>query len=655
MKLTISSLVLAGLFLTLHVSAVEKPDPRAIELWADKLFAQSLTEKRMSGAVLTVVQDGEIVVSKGYGYADLHKGTPVNPDTTRFRIGSTTKTFTATAIAQLMDKGEIHSLDDPANKYLKRVQLPGEAGARITLAHLLTHSAGFENLVFNIGTEDALELPLSEQVIGEFASSIINRPGQYSSYNNYGTALLGLIVEDVSGEAIADYFDRHIFRPLKMDSSILNMSPEPSEGLGVPYGFLPNGEPLAIPHRTVHPFFAPVGGINATGNDMGRYMLAQLDYGRSENAILSEQGFHRLHTQLRSNHALSSGFGMIFFTWLWNGERVVLHGGDWPGTHSGMVLFPDSQTGVFFSLMAEWPEVTIVESILGSARLEPVDGVVVDTPITNLGVIFNFMVKFFGTYEVPGSSPFQASDLSDYAGNYVGKSAPVSTMERLLNLTNSFMVVNVTVAEDGTGLMINEAGPYIEVAPGSFFNSDLVSPLDGMFLESPLFNFSMDESGEVDYLVPQIGFDVWQKSGPLDNPQSYLSVMLFLYLVFLTAAVTIFYPSITEQPNAKWVPSLMLFLLVLMPLTIMVGYSGSDTVVGELFFGRANRFILFALVANIIAICALYFVWQTVLAWRNGYWGSRRTAIAMRLHYTLLGIAAFLFIPIFVYFNLIGF
>jgi len=642
-------------FVASSMAAMERPDPLDIESWADELFAQSLTEKRMSGAVLTVVQDGEIVVSKGYGYADLLKGTPVNPDTTRFRIGSTTKTFTATAIAQLMDKGEIHSLDDPANKYLKRIQIPGEAGASITLAHLLTHSAGFENLVFNIGTEVVLELPLSEQVIGEFASNIINRPGQYSSYNNYGTALLGLIVEDVSGEAIADYFDRHIFIPLKMNNSILNMSPEPSAGLGVPYGFLPNGEPLAIPHRTVHPFFAPVGGINATGNDMGRYMLAQLDSGRSENAILSEQGFHRLHTQLRSNHGLSSGFGMIFFTWLWNEERVVLHGGDWPGTHSGMVLFPDSNMGVFFSLMAEWPEVTIAESILGSARLEPLDGEEIDTPITNLGVIFNFMVQFFGSYKVPDTPPFQASELGEYAGSYMGQSAPFSTMERLLGLTNTFLVVNVAVAEDGSGLMINEAGPYIEVAPGSFFNADLVSPLDGLFLDSPLFNFSRDDSGTVDYLVPQIGFDVWRKSGALDNPQFYLSAMLFLYLAFLTSAVTIFYPSIEEQPKAKWMPSLMLFLLVLMPLTIIVGYGGSDTVVGELFFGRTDRFILFALVANIIAISAMYFVWQVVLAWQNGYWGAGLGGVAMRLHYTLLGIAAFLFIPIFVFFNVLGF
>ena len=235
---------------------------------------------------------------------------------------------------------------------------------------MLTHSAGFENRVFNIATDKSADLPLSPADIDSFRAELVNSPGQYSSYNNYGIALLALIVEDVTSQLIADYFDEHIFRPLGMSKSVLNMSPNPTAELSVPYGFLPDGEPLIIKHRSVNQFHAAAGGINSTGEDMGRYMLAQLDEGKSADSILSHDTFVRMHTQIRSNHPLSSGFGMIFFTWDWNGVRLVLHGGDWPGTHSGMVLLPDSNTGLFFSLLADYPEVPILESILGSERLQ---------------------------------------------------------------------------------------------------------------------------------------------------------------------------------------------------------------------------------------------------------------------------------------------
>ena len=101
--------------------------------WADQLFTTALNNKSMSGVVLTLVQDGHMVLSKGYGYADYASGVPVDPANTRFRVGSITKTFTAMAIAQLLDSGQIASLDDPANKYLKRMQLPaprGQPGAK---------------------------------------------------------------------------------------------------------------------------------------------------------------------------------------------------------------------------------------------------------------------------------------------------------------------------------------------------------------------------------------------------------------------------------------------------------------------------------------------------------------------------------------------
>jgi CubicO group peptidase (beta-lactamase class C family) len=78
-----------------------------VESWANEVFGTAFEDKQYSGAIVTVVQDGKIVMNKGYGYADYGDKTPVLPDATGFRIGSVTKTFTATAIAQLKERGLI--------------------------------------------------------------------------------------------------------------------------------------------------------------------------------------------------------------------------------------------------------------------------------------------------------------------------------------------------------------------------------------------------------------------------------------------------------------------------------------------------------------------------------------------------------------------
>ena len=124
-----------------------------VKEWSDDFFSQSLAEKRLSGAVISVVKDGELIFSKGYGYADYEAKTLIDPNKTQFMIGSTTKTFTATAFAQLMDRGLIDSLDDPANKYLKRDTLPKVDGKDITMRQLITHTAGFGNITFHISTD----------------------------------------------------------------------------------------------------------------------------------------------------------------------------------------------------------------------------------------------------------------------------------------------------------------------------------------------------------------------------------------------------------------------------------------------------------------------------------------------------------------------
>ena len=331
-------------------------------------------------------------------------------------------------------------------------------------------------------------MPLSADILEKFAPEIINPPGKFSSYNNYGTAILGLIVEDVTGEVIANYFKKNIFNTLGMNHTILNMSPNPTANLSVPYGFLPNGDPMAIPHRSVHPFSAPIGGANASANDMARYMLAHLDGGRTaakplkSNKLMSNKMFTMMHQQIRSNHTISTGFAMIFFTMDYNGHKIYFHGGDWPGTHSVMVMFPETNSGLFFALLSESPEVPVMEGMTRSERLQPKPGVIVNEALSNVGMFYNFLQHFFDYYQPPEFQDVLLTNAEDYVGIYLPQSKAFSTMERMLSMLDT-EAINVELAQNKHALFINGKGPYNEVSSGVFWYDGFKMPVTGFFLD----------------------------------------------------------------------------------------------------------------------------------------------------------------------------
>src|SRR5690606_16725332 len=115
------------------------------------------------------------------------------------------------------DRGAIASLDDPVNKYLKRMQLPGARGALVTIRHLLTHRGGFEDRSFGIHqTGRDVEIPLEPAELKRVIPELVMEPGGYSAYSNWGFSLLGFMIEDVTGERLDDYLRKNIFNPLGM-------------------------------------------------------------------------------------------------------------------------------------------------------------------------------------------------------------------------------------------------------------------------------------------------------------------------------------------------------------------------------------------------------------------------------------------------------
>src|SRR5580765_4403434 len=209
----------------------------------DGILPQQLAREDIAGAVVSVVKDGKVLFARGYGYADVEKKTPVSPKTTMFRPGSISKLFTWTAVMQLVEQGKL-DLDRNVNDYLD-FKLPDRSDGPITLRNIMTHTAGFEEQVKSLITEDPKALVPLQQYVKTSTPTRIFKAGSTPAYSNYATALAGYLVEHVSGQTFDDYLDANIFKPLGMTHATFRqplpeaLAPDMSKGYQLASGRQP--------------------------------------------------------------------------------------------------------------------------------------------------------------------------------------------------------------------------------------------------------------------------------------------------------------------------------------------------------------------------------------------------------------------------------
>ncbi|MFV9630163.1 MAG: serine hydrolase domain-containing protein [Methanosarcinales archaeon] len=192
-------------------------DPQELEAFIDGVMVAQMEAYYIPGATISVVKDGELFFAKGYGYADMEYGKPVIANETLFRIGSVSKLFTWTAVMQLAEQGKL-DLNADVNTYLTDFKIPDTYPEPITLAHLMTHTAGFEDYhrIFARSADD-IE-PLGEYLANNMPARV-RPPGEFIAYSNYGTSLAGYIVEEVSSMPFDVYIEENIYKPLDIQRS----------------------------------------------------------------------------------------------------------------------------------------------------------------------------------------------------------------------------------------------------------------------------------------------------------------------------------------------------------------------------------------------------------------------------------------------------
>ena len=353
----------AALLLVLPQAARAELPPEALARAVpniDRIFADFQRESHAPGLVYGIVADGRLVHVKALGVQDLEAKRPVTAESL-FRIASMSKAFTALAILKLRDEGKL-SLDALAETYvpeLRSWRYPTSDSPRIRVRDLLNHTGGFV-------TDD----PWGDrqQVISEAEFTRMLRdgvpftraPGTAFEYSNFGYALLGRIVTNVSGVPYDQYIMRNIQRPLGMASTGYEVRDWPIERRAIGYRW--ENEAWSEEPTMRHGVFGAMGGVQTSANDYAKWIGFLLsgwpardgaETGPVRRATVREMAtgsnFARLRGRWGStdvNQAAAYGMGLIAAEDPDLGNTLS-HGGGYPGYGSHMMLMTDHNVGLF--------------------------------------------------------------------------------------------------------------------------------------------------------------------------------------------------------------------------------------------------------------------------------------------------------------------
>ncbi|MBR9825749.1 MAG: serine hydrolase [Alphaproteobacteria bacterium] len=601
------------------------PEPQPVsntaeyERFFDTFYRAQDTELDMAGTVVVLVEGDEIVFSRGYGSADAAGTRPVDPATTLFRNGSVSKLFTWTAVMQLVELGLI-DLDTDVNAYLAGtdIQIPDTYAEPVTMRHLLTHTAGFEDGTVGIlFARDESELVPTAQRLAETMPDRVRPAGDAPSYSNWGAALAGVIVEEVSGLGFYDYTEQRIFAPLGMDTATFQEPLNEDQIQALAEGVRRSSGLWEAQAFELISNFAPAGSMTVSGEDMATFMIAHLNEGRhGEAQLLARETTAQMHSQLYTQNEAVPGMAHGFYERLENGHRLLAHGGDTLWYHSNLILFPEADIGLFVS--TNYPDGTSFRS----------------------NIVEAFMDEFFPG-ELEQADPVTDVDLTEYAGSYRFNRHAVSTIEKITVLNQEF---SVSIDEDALLISRNDTTRRYEP-----IGDDVFQEIHG----EGRIAFVRDETGEIRDLAS------WNlpifSAYRLDSAQTtpiqlmLIGIPAFIFLNILVGSLIhvrrIFAMSAGERmARLTLIATAALQLGFIAGFFVLISSAGNDIVYGW----PASMNGLLALPVIALPLTGLAAV-QTVLAWKNGYW-----SVLGRLRYTVSTLAALLLYAFLAEYNLIG-
>jgi CubicO group peptidase (beta-lactamase class C family) len=575
----------------------------ALEAYFESTLSRQMADDRVVGATVAVVQAGELIFARGYGYANLAEGTLAVADETLFYPGSVGKLFTWTAVMQLVEQGRL-DLNADVNTYLD-FTIPATFAESITMAHLMTHTAGFEDQLLAIqsaGPDDLL--PLRDFLIRTMPARVYP-PGRWFAYSNYGTALAGYIVERVSGQPYEAYITEQILEPLAMTRSAATQPLPPALMADYAHGYRYRAGQY-IPEEFEWIAATPTAPVRATATDMAHFMIAHLNQGRyAGGRILQEESVAAMHqTQFRHDPWVM-GMGYGFMVSQENGHSVSWHTGGSAHFSTLLALIPAQEVGLFISF---------------------------NSPVTDLRpLLTDFMAHF---YPAPETGPVQPPPdteerIATLAGVYIPAQVAYTTPQKFVGWLGG---ISVQPGSDQTLLV----GPYefIEVEPQHF------KEIDGP--RTLTYETSADGTVRALFWGPFAYFPVaWHETLPFQ-----LALAGVVLLIFVTAALAWLVDVVVRRRHggaappgwataARWTA----VVLGLFNTALLLWFIGLLLTYGETFVFPAETIARITQLWWIsVPLTVVLFVF-TLLIWLRKPW-----RLAWRIHYTVVAAAGALFL-----------
>jgi len=308
----------------------------------ETVVLEEMNETHTPGAAVAVVSGDKIVFARGFGVSNVETGDPVTPDTL-FRIGSTTKMYTAATLVMLAGDGKLE-LNEPIGGYVEGLN-PGLS--QVTAHQLLIHTAGLRDEASSYGSHN--ESALSEEVRAFDDSLFFTRPGEIFSYSNPGYALAGLVAEEAGDKPYADLVKESLFLPLGMNRSTFRPTEAMTYPLAQGHYILPDGSPAVIRPYTDNTGNWPAGFMFSNVKELSRFAIAFMNEGKLEGKqVLSPSVISKLSTPyspvISSYDNGSYGYGLFIHDS--RGMRVVEHPGGMEGFTCQFLMVPEHRFAV---------------------------------------------------------------------------------------------------------------------------------------------------------------------------------------------------------------------------------------------------------------------------------------------------------------------
>lgn len=600
-----------------------------VEAFWDGLIAAQLEAYHIPGATVAVVQDGQLLFAKGYGYADVATRKPVVADQTLFRPGSISKLFIWTAVMQLVEAGKL-DLNADVNSYLTAFKIPATYPEPITLAHLMTHTPGFEERgdgLFLRSVDDML--PLGDY-LQRYMPARVRPPGTLTAYSNYGTALAGYIIEQVTGLPYTQYIEEKILQPLQMTHSTFRQPLPDALAPTMATGYLYTGaEYQSRDFEVVQA--GPAGALSATATDLANFMIAHLQNGRfGDTRILQEATAQTMHEQLFTNDPQVSGFAHGFIEATLNGQQLLWHAGDTIFFHSVLVLVPAHNLGFFVSY----------NGATGS--------------LAYMSTMRAFMDHYFPAPITASPAPLAdaVAQAQRVAGSYIAARSNQSRLEKVASL---FQMLNVQPTANGE-LLVSMGMPaqlterYVATAPLLYVPVDVPPSIFGNLV------FRADAQGNITHLFQQNNPTTAYLKAPWYAAGSFnlllLGVTVLLFLITLIGGLVALWFRWRYHEHRSWgaeVAAWSAGLVSLFSVALLVIFVGTVSNIENVAFGLPAWFNQLALLPWAVAGFTALMLLFTPVVWGRRYWSLPR-----RLHYLLLLVASGAFVWWLYYWNLLA-